>query len=126
MISDDVDVDGRLDLIVVEDRWHAGQILHVYRNQLDTGNHWIGVQLVDRPGTDSPLGVTVALTLTDGSKRITCVTAGDSIHAQHATTAHFGLGTQQDVKEIELRLVSGKVIKLDAPSIDQYHRVEIE
>lgn len=126
VISDDIDIDGRLDLIVVEDRWQAGQVLHVYHNRLESKNHWIGVRLVDRPGIDSPLGATVVLTKLDGTRQTECVTAGDSIHAQHAPTVHFGLGSQEGVARIEVRLVSGKVIQLDRPERSMYHTVHVE
>ncbi len=126
MISDDLDGDGRQDLLVVEDRWTDGQLLHVYRNQLSTEHHWIGVRLVERPGPDSPLGATVILKDDAGGRRIACVVAGDSIHAQHASTVHFGLGNATSVRSIEARLVSGRVITLDAPAIDRYHRIEID
>ena len=126
VVSDDVDGDGRKDLIVVEDRWQDGQLLHVYRNQLENENHWIGIRLVDRPGPDSPIGVAVVLMYQDGSQRIECVTSGDSIHAQHANTVHFGIGDRDSVQSIEIRLVSGKTMKLTNPEVDQYHVVEIE
>jgi hypothetical protein len=126
VISDDLDADGRQDLLVVEDRWNDGQRLHVYRNQLETTNHWIGVRLVDRPGPDSPLGATVTLTEADGGRRVACVTAGDSIHAQHATRVHFGLGQQTAVESIEVRLASGRILRLSQPESDQYHRLEVE
>jgi hypothetical protein len=125
-ISDDVDADGRQDLVVVEDQWRQGQRLHVYRNLLISDHHWIGVRLVDRPGKDAPLGASVVLTDAAGQRHSACVTAGDSIHAQHATTVHFGLAEQSSVQAIEIRLVSGRTITLTAPAVDQYHRVEIE
>jgi hypothetical protein len=126
VVGDDLDGDGRRDLVVVEDRWREGQLLHVYRNQLETPHHWIGVQLVERAGQDSPLGTFVELFQSDGTQRVACITSGDSIHAQHASVAHFGLGTDQSVERIEIRLISGRVITLDRPAIDQYHRVEID
>ena len=126
VISDDLDGDGRRDLIVVEDLWNDGQRLHVYRNELETPHHWIGVRLVERPGSDSPLGATVMLQDGAGQTHVACVTAGDSIHAQHATTVHFGLGAQQQVAAIEVRLASGRVLRLEQPAVDQYHRLEVE
>ena len=125
-ISDDLDGDGRVDLIVVEDQWKEGQRLHVYRNELETGHHWIGVRLVDVPGRDSPLGSTVILTETSGVHRVACVTAGDSIHAQHATTVHFGLANQTAVQAIEIRYPSGRTQRFEAPPIDRYHRVAVD
>ena len=89
-------------------------------------NHWLGLHLVERPGRDSPLGATVVLTDAAGGQQIACVTVGDSIHAQHATTVHFGLAAEASVQSVEIHLVSGRVLTLDAPAVDQYHRVEID
>ncbi|MCA9168254.1 MAG: CRTAC1 family protein, partial [Planctomycetales bacterium] len=125
-ISDDLDGDGRLDLIVVEDQWKDGQRLHVYRNELETGHHWIGVHLADVPGANSPLGCRVVLVETSGQRRIACVTAGDSIHAQHATTVHFGLGEQTEIQSLEVILPSGETVAVENPRVDAYQRVEIK
>jgi hypothetical protein len=126
VVSDDLDGDGRRDLIVVEDQWKDGQILHVYRNELETSNHWIGVHLVDKAGPASPLGAIVVAYLPDQSIRTSCIVAGDSIHAQHATTAHLGLGQHDHVTAIEIHVTGGKIIRLESPAVDQYHRVEVE
>lgn len=125
VISNDLDRDGRMDLLVVEDRWRDGQLLHVYRNELPAAGHWIGLQLVERPGKESPLGATVMLTEADGKRRIGVVVAGDSIHAQHATEVHFGLGSATEVQRVEIRLSSGRVETLEKPAVDRYHRVDI-
>ena len=126
VISDDLDGDGRLDLLVVEDRWQEGQVLHVYRNEYESDNDWIGVRLVERPGVNSPIGAKVAMTLADGKQRVASVTTGDSIHAQHATTVHFGLGRNQNVSTIEVRFPSGDTIRLEDPDVNKYHTVHVK
>ena len=125
VISEDLDNDGRRDLIVVEDRWQDGQLLHVYRNNMTTDNDWIGLKLVDVAGPNSPLGAMVVLSLDNGETRTACVTVGDSIHAQHASTVHFGLGADAAVNSMKVRLVSGKEIELKSPEVNRYHRLEI-
>ncbi len=125
VVSNDLNGDGRLDLLVVEDRWRDGQLLHVYQNELATDHHWIGVRFVERPGSESPLGATVICTDSAGKKHPQVVIAGDSIHAQHAAAVHFGLGTATEVQQIEIRYASGRVETLERPQVDQVHRVEV-
>lgn len=126
VISDDLDNDGRLDLLVVEDQWQDGQLVHVFRNSLETNHNWIGLNLIDVVGPDSPLGANVLLTLDNGETRTACVTVGDSIHAQHASMVHFGLGSNVSVKSLKVRLVSGKEFELKSPAANRYHRLEIQ
>ena len=45
-VSGDLDRDGRVDLVVVEDRGLRGQRLHICRNRLETENYWVGVRLL--------------------------------------------------------------------------------
>jgi hypothetical protein len=131
VVSDDLDADGRVDLIVVEDRWREGQILHVYRNQLPTAHHWIGVRLREEGPGKSPLGCKVIVHMhrrdkPGGSQQVGVVTCGDSIHAQHASTLHFGLGPQDRVDAIEVRWPSGKTRRIEKPAVNRYHRVRAE
>ena len=79
VVSDDVDADGRVDLLVVEDRWNSGQKLHIYQNRLANDNHWIGVRLTDQDRGRSVIGCRVTLSCDD---YVTShdVVVGDSIH----------------------------------------------
>jgi hypothetical protein len=122
VVSDDLDADGRVDLIVVEDRWRDGQLAHVYRNTLATPNHWIGVRLRDEGPDKSPLGCKVTVETPSG-KHVGVVTSGDSIHAQHPPTLHFGLGPQERVDAIEVRWPGGQVRRVEKPAVDRYHSI---
>lgn len=127
LVTDDLDADGRMDMLVVEsiskgeDRgWFT---LHIYRNELPTAGHWIGVRLPEGGPGRSPIGATVRLITASGTQIKRMVT-GDSFSAQHAATAHFGLGAQTAVEAIEIQWPNGTTRRLDAPAVDQYHTVE--
>ena len=122
VVGDDLDGDGRVDLLVSEDNWKQGSILHVYRNRLETNNHWIGVRLREEGQGHSPLGARV-LVHTSQRRYIGRIVAGDSLSSQHATTLHFGLGRTQEVDSIEVRWVNGSVQRIEGPEIDRYHLV---
>ena len=112
-----------MDLLVVEDRWQQGQVLHVYHNTLENAHHWIGVHLSeDGPGS-SPLGARVELE-TDRGTQVRVIAAGETIHGQHRPTAHFGLGKEAQVKSIRIIWPGGKERWLKNPNIDQYHRID--
>lgn len=123
VVSDDLDADGRVDLVVVEDRWHDGQILHVYRNELETDSHWIGFRLREQGNGFSPVGVQVKL-FTDAGIQVAAIVTGDSIHAQHATTVHFGLGDVSNVQKVEFHWPNGAVGTIRNPVINTYISVD--
>ena len=122
VVGDDLDGDGRMDLLVVEDRWSDGQLLHVYRNRLETGNHWIGVRLTQEGPEGSPQGAKITVHTARGKQPGRIVT-GDSIHCQHATTQHFGLGDLDRVEAIEVVWSDGKRSRVESPAVDQFHLV---
>ena len=120
VVSDDIDNDGRMDLLVVEDQWNDGQILHVYRNVIDSNHHWIGVRLRESATGLAPFGAVITVE-TDTRTQVGVIVAGDSIHAQHPTRKHFGLGDEQLVRSITVRWPGGRVTHLKDPKIDTYH-----
>ena len=90
--SDDLDGDGRPDLVMIEYRserigkneYH----LHVLRNEWDSENSWIGVRLQEEAGQPSPLGATIRMRRGERTW-IQSIVTGDSFSTQHATKAHF-------------------------------------
>lgn len=122
-ISDDIDGDGRMDLLVVEDNWHDGQILHVYRNNTSATGNWLGIRLREEPGAPSPVGAKIIVKTESGNK-VAHIMTGETIHGQHAPTVHFGLGALKNVLAIEVVWANGKRRRtIDKPAINQYHAV---
>ncbi len=122
-LSDDIDGDGRVDLLVVEDRWYDGQILHVYWNTIKTNNHWVGVRLRHQPGKPSPVGAKIVVRAA-GRTHVGRVVIGETIHGQHAPTVHFGLGKATRIEHIEVTWPNGVKRRLESPSADRYHVVD--
>jgi enediyne biosynthesis protein E4 len=124
VLADDLDADGRVDLVVSElfygrsRRGEAGR-LHLYRNAWPSANHWIGVRLHDEPGV-SPIGARITVHTANGPL-IARIVTGDSYSAQHAPTKHFGLGSLDRVDALEVRWQNGTVKTLRQPAIGRYH-----
>jgi len=119
-VSGDLDLDGRVDLVVTEDLGLKGQKLHVYRNRLETGNAWIGVELREEGEGVSPVGASVVVR-TEARTHVGRVVTGETVMGQHSTTLHFGLGGATEVESIEVRWVDGTTRALLDPEINRYH-----
>lgn len=123
VVADDLDADGRVDLLVVE--YHTEGLgkdtytLHVYSNVFDGAGHWLGVRLSDHGPGLSPIGATVTVKGPAGTQMTRLVT-GDSFSSQHSTTVHFGLGGVSSVDEIEVRWPNGVTSVVKRPVVDQY------
>ncbi len=123
VVSDDLDGDGAVDLAVVEYRTDTmSQRLHVLRNQSASPGHWIGVRLPSGPGSPSPEGAVISVR-GGGRVRVRAIVTGDSFTAQHARSAHFGLGKTAEVDSVEIAWPSGQVTRLEHPAADRYHDV---
>ena len=121
-VSADIDRDGRVDLLVTEHLGTDGEKLHIYRNVLDTGNAWIGVELREQGNGRSPVGASVVVHAS-GRTHIGRIVTGETLMGQHATTLHFGLGDTDHVDSIEVRWPNGAKRTLHAPSPGRYHLV---
>ncbi len=116
-LHDDIDGDGRPDLILSEG--HAGHLeLRVLRNTLKTKRKWVGVHLRG----PNPFGARVLLT-TSAGPRVATVITGDSYVGQHAATAHFGLGDGAKPERLEVHWPDGRVSTLEAPAVGRYHAI---
>jgi hypothetical protein len=126
VVSDDLDGDGLVDLLVIEqwqkENYKNGQILHVYRNETNTKNNWIGVRLAEQGRQGHAVGARITLHSDQGTQ-VKQIVTGDSFFSQHAPVAHFGLGKASTVERIDVRWPSGRTTVLKEPVIRQYHTI---
>ncbi len=125
VVTEDVDNDGRPDLLVVEYQAQglssATYKLHVYRNTLGEAGHWIGIKLVDQAGV-STIGATVEV-ITPSGKQFSRVVTGDSFSAQHSASLHFGLGQSNEVSSIRVTWADGSERLINNPDAGKYHQI---
>jgi hypothetical protein len=122
VVAADVDGDGRVDLLVAEHPREAPARLHVYQNHGVYPGHWLGLVLADSPGRTA-MGATVTVR-TPQDRYVHHFVSGDSFNSQHPLTAHFGLGSSDQVDRVEIRWPDGSIRHIESPAIDQYHRLE--
>ena len=126
VVADDLDGDGRMDLLVTTfEVWpEVRQTLQVFQNTLADAGNWIGFRFREEGRGESPVGARVTLRYADGAA-VRQIVTGDSHRGQHANTVHFGLGTVEQVDTAEVRWVNGRSVKLQQPAINQYHLVRL-
>jgi len=124
-VADDLDGDGRLDLLVTTfEVWpRVQQTIKVFRNVIEESGNWIGVRLRDHGGATSPVGARITLQHAGGSMTKEII-AGDSFRSQQSNTAHFGLGKIAQAERIEIRWLNGATKQLHQPALNQYHNVQ--
>jgi hypothetical protein len=122
VVADDLDGDGKLDLIVTTlEEWpRSRQTLHVFHNRLADGGHWIAFNLRETTPGYSPVGARITLK-TVGRSAVQAIVTGDSYRSQHASSVHFGLGAEDQIEQVEVRWPNGQVQRLEHPAIDQSH-----
>ena len=122
VVSEDLDNDGRPDLLFVSvDMLRFKKTLHVYQNLWPEDNNWIGVHLPERVGF-STLGAQIAVATADRTQLAAYVT-GDSNLAQHSNRKVFGLGKRTDVNSITVRWPNGRATRIENPSVNRYHSI---
>lgn len=125
VVSDDLDADGRPDLIVTSfETWpEARQTLRVYKNTSGQQNNWIGFRFSnDRPGS-SPIGAQVRIQYA-GRQAVRQIVTGDSYRSQHSASLHFGLGDANRVTTAEIRWAIGGTLAIRDPEVNQYHLIQ--
>jgi hypothetical protein len=101
----DIDNDGDLDLMVGNNNGRARLLI----NAVKTGNHWMGLRLVDRDlnGRDM-LGARVGITRTDGTTVWRRARADGSYASANDPRVLIGLGSTAGVSRVEVVWPSGR------------------
>src|SRR5438445_2423977 len=124
VVADDLDGDGRMDLMVTtREVWpEAKETLRVYENKLENGGHWIGFRFREQGQGKSPVGVRATIHY-DGRSATRQIITGDSHRSQHAPTIHFGLGSAKEVERAEIQWLNASPMILPKPAIDRDHQI---
>ena len=128
VLTDDVNMDGRLDLIIESsasdwDPLTEGSTVEIFVNQILAAGNFIGVRLQDEAG--APTSTAASITVSAGGKIHAAANLnGDSYESQHAAIKHFGIGTNKSVDYIEVKWTDGSARRLVNPAINEYHLIE--
>ena len=98
----DTDRDGRVDLAISE---HNGP-LRLLRNVSHVRGHWLGIQLVGQGDNRWAVGARVTVK-TSNTQYVQIRMAGESYLGANSATLHFGLSSETEAREIEVRWPSG-------------------
>lgn len=104
----DLDLDGRLDLVVVNRR----APLELYRNVTEGTGHWLAVDLRQPGGNRRAIGAVVTVTAGGHAQRQQ-VTVGGGHAGGQAVPLHFGLGTAT-VAQVRVEWPDGSVTEAEA------------
>jgi hypothetical protein len=111
----DLDNDGRIDVAI---NCNDGPAI-ILRNQDNSGNHWLTLNLVGSASNRDGLGAKVRLASDNGAQQTAFVTTAGSYISASDKRVHFGLGPQKKVHLIEIAWPSGTVQKLESIAADQ-------
>ena len=111
----DLDNDGRIDVAI---NCNDGPAI-ILRNQGDSGNHWLTLNLVGSVGNRDALGAKVRLVSDNGPQQTAFVSTAGSYISASDKRVHFGLGPRKKVQLIEITWPSGMVQQLESIAADQ-------
>jgi hypothetical protein len=99
----------------------AGPLL-MYRNEVVPGRHWIAFDLTGSTSNRDAFGTQVTVEA-GGLKQLQELVSASGFCAQNQRRLHFGLGEAAAVDRVTVRWPSGAQQVLEAPAMDQLHRL---
>lgn len=126
VLAADLDADGLVDLAIVSkgNRPAREEQLTLYRNQNRAGN-WIGLRLHPTPQGIPLEGTAVRVVTAAGVQLIRAIVNGDGYLTQLPAAVHFGLGTETEIRKIEVQLADGSIHVMEAPPINRWFEPDL-
>jgi len=110
---------GVLDVVVANQR---GPLL-IYKNNVEQENKWVDFELEGVSSNRSAIGAEVKL-FWDGRQQVQHVSGGSGFCSQNQRRLHFGLGKNPQIDRAEIRWPSGKIEKIDKPTVGQVYKIK--
>ena len=86
-----------------------GEGAELWRNVSASGNNWLILKLTGRKSNRDGIGATIRIQTASGRDQFGFVSTAGSYLSSHDKRVHFGLGTEREVKILEIRWPSGIV-----------------
>jgi hypothetical protein len=99
----DLDNDGRVDAVVTTN----GGPAYVLHNNSTNGNHWLTLTLIGHKSNRDAIGAVVKIITQSGAQYATVSTSGSYLSSSDKRL-HFGLGSADSIKELDVQWPSGK------------------
>ncbi len=112
---DDLDNDGKLDIVVLNSRCAPTMI----RNESRTGHHWIEILLHGVHSNRDGVGAHVSVTTAAGPRQLREVHSGRGYQSHSGTRLHFGLGSSDRLERLEVRWIGGGTTVLTNVTVDR-------
>jgi tetratricopeptide (TPR) repeat protein len=111
----DFDNDGRVDVVTTS----LNEPVELFRNESTNDHHWLAIRLIGVKSNRDGIGAKIKLTTADGRAQFNHVTTSVGYASSSDPRAHFGLGRNVKVKEIEIRWPSGALQRLKEVAVDR-------
>lgn len=112
---------GVLDIIVANQNNHP----LVYKNTVNSSNHWISFELTGTTSNASAIGARVDI-IWDGKIQSQVISGGIGFCAQNQRRVQFGLGPATQIDKVIIYWPSGHKQEIVQPMIDELHRIKEE
>jgi hypothetical protein len=110
----DIDNDGDLDVLITQ----AGREARLYRNDQQTGHHWLRVNLIGTSDNRNAIGAQIELTAA-GVKQRRVIAPGRSYLSQIEHPVTFGLGNTDSIDEMVVIWPGGQKQQVIVDVVDQ-------
>ncbi len=111
----DFDNDGRVDVVTTS----LNEPVELFRNESAGENHWLAIRLVGVKSNRDGIGAKIKIVTADDKSLFNHVTTSVGYASSSDVRAHFGLGRERTVKEIEIRWPSGALQRLKEVAVDR-------
>jgi enediyne biosynthesis protein E4 len=116
----DLDNDGRVDLVVSV----LGGPVKVFHNVSANDQHWVLLNLVGTKSNRMAIGAQVRITTEDGNSQWNHVSTAIGYASSSDNRVHFGLGSNQLIREIQIRWPSGMKQQIRNAGVDRVMTIE--